>query len=204
MNLARHSPFFCQSAKRGAQVFHQQHQVELKARAALKAVLSVKRCSLGVDGVNQDGAAADDLRPCIGPLQGVFQQSRAKPLALLCLVNGETREQHNRNRLWRCRAGASSRFFPRDAPRSKRVVADHLEISVHDVGARVAAGLVHAGKALQPVCEGNMLAAVKLVDVVIRGQQFDRRERRFCLRFVQLAFKNRFVREQFLQRRDDL
>ena len=45
---------------------------------------------------------------------------------------------------------------------------------MHDVGSRVAAGLVHAGKALQPICEGNVLAAVKLADVVIGGQQFDR------------------------------
>jgi len=67
-----------------------------------------------------------------------------------------------------------------------------------DVGSRVPAGLVHAGKALQPVCERNVLAAVKLADVVIRGQQFGRREGQLCLRFGQLAFKNRLLREQFL------
>ena len=67
-----------------------------------------------------------------------------------------------------------------------------------DVRARVPARLVHAGKAFQPVCEGSVLAAVKLADVVIRGQQFDRREGRLYLRFVQLAFKNRLLREQSL------
>ena len=69
---------------------------------------------------------------------------------------------------------------------------------MYDVSSRVAAGLVHARKAFQPICEGNVLATVKLADVVIRGQQFDRREGRLYLRFVQLAFKNRLLREQFL------
>jgi hypothetical protein len=43
-----------------------------------------------------------------------------------------------------------------------------------------------------------MLAAVKLADVVIGSQQFNTRERRLCLRFVQSALKNRLLREQFL------
>ena len=111
VNLARHSPLFCQSAKRGAQVFHQQHQVEFKTRADLKSVLSVKPCSFGVNGVNQNSTAANDLRPRIGPLQRVFQQPRAKPLALHCLVNGQPREQHNWNWFWGRLACPSSGFF---------------------------------------------------------------------------------------------
>ncbi len=45
---------------------------------------------------------------------------------------------------------------------------------MYDVSSAVSAGLVHARKALQPVGQRNVLAAIKLADVVIRGQQFDR------------------------------
>lgn len=88
VNLARHSPFFCQSGKRGAQVFHQQHQMEFKAGTAFESKFAVESGGLVIYGVHQDGTPADDLRSCICPLQGVFQQSSAKALALLCLVDG--------------------------------------------------------------------------------------------------------------------
>ena len=61
---------------------------------------------------------------------------------------------------------------------------------MYDVRSRISAGLVHARKALQPICERNMLAAIKLADVVIGGQQFDRREGRLCLWVAQLPLKN--------------
>jgi hypothetical protein len=102
---------FLSTAKRGAQVFHQQHEVEFEAGEALKSVLSVKRRGFGVDGVNQDGAAADDLRACVRPSQGVFEQGTAKPLALLCCVNGQAREQHYWDRFWGRLACPSSGFL---------------------------------------------------------------------------------------------
>lgn len=45
---------------------------------------------------------------------------------------------------------------------------------MYDVSSRVSAGLVHAGKALQPIREGNVFATIELADIVIRSQQFDR------------------------------
>lgn len=44
---------------------------------------------------------------------------------------------------------------------------------MYDVSSGVSARLVHARKALQPIGEGDVLATVKLADIVIRGQQFD-------------------------------
>lgn len=57
-------PQFFSDAKRGAQVLHQQHEVEFKAGAALETVFAVKGGGFNIDGVHQDGTAADDLRTC--------------------------------------------------------------------------------------------------------------------------------------------
>lgn len=62
--------------------------MEFKAGAGFEAVFAIEGCGFGINGMHQDGTAADDLRTCVCALQRVFQQSRAKPLALLCLIKG--------------------------------------------------------------------------------------------------------------------
>lgn len=147
--------------------------MEFEAETAFEPVLAVKSGGFGVDGVHKEGTATNDLRACICASQCVFQESRAKTLTLLSAVHCKARQQHDRNRFWCCFASAYRGFLSGDAARSERVIADYPEISMYDVSSRVSAGLVHACEPLQPLSKGDVLAAVELSNVVVRGQQFD-------------------------------
>jgi hypothetical protein len=67
-------------------------------RTALETVLSVERCGLSINGVHQDGTAADDLRTGVRTLQAIFQESRSEALSLLSFVHCQASKRNDRDR----------------------------------------------------------------------------------------------------------
>jgi len=94
-------------------------------------------------GMHHERADAGDIRRLHCSEHGVFQQSRAKSLALPIDSDGKPRQQHDRNRM------AGETFFEpigsvveRNLPDRECVESNHLFIVERDIGSRCAGLLV--------------------------------------------------------------
>src|SRR5690606_28347596 len=135
--------------------------------AGFEVEFFVPGAGLVVLGVDDEGADAGDVGGLGGPEQRILEKCPSEATSLLRLVDGETREKHDGDRVPRLPLSYTAggiRMFDR-TDRQAVIADDTAAAPARDVGLGAAGFLVRQRKSLQEPVEG-LLAAVERLGVM--------------------------------------
>lgn len=112
---------------------------------------------LVIDGIDQQGAAADQLRSLNATLKGMFHQAGADAVPCPCRVRGELAEKQAGNGVGRLPGADRTRQNRRDDPcRRQPIVSNDAPSVMNDDDSREALFLIGKGARLQPVIKRGL------------------------------------------------
>jgi len=143
--------------------------------------VAIKRGGVVVDRVDDDRAGPKLSPAPDAPPQSIDEEVTSETVAVFGLVERESSEHDDRNRIWHPPPDAGRcRLMPYGAHR-ERVVAHDSVTSAEDVGGGCPCGGRGACRVAQPAVKGGD-TAVEALDAMPVGQQFDRTQVRAAQR----------------------
>lgn len=127
--------------------------------------------------MDEDSTGSHNIRRSGDAMQSIFEDCLPEFVTLLGLVDSKASKQDDGDRMIRQSLRHPGRhFFPVSAAGRNRIIGNDPIGAVNDVVARGFALLIRLGKALQPIGERSVSAAVEMTQVMRPCQRFNLRK----------------------------